>query len=261
VGSGDPIDIFVSYARPDRTRVMPLVHALEAKGWRIFWDHDIPPGWTWDEYIGARLEEAAIVLVVWSKESVGSEFVRTEAGRARKRRAMVPVRIDEVDPPVEFERVHSADLIEWAGVPQGEVPQALLQELARRLRPSGERAREVPAADAGPKASADEALAVGEKLRQSEAAREALAAELKAVREALGSAGRELEGQRNDAPVRKSEGAAPATPAAAGTGFRDSWRRLHIVARIALAIVVGVSATYVAALVVFGVLAVFGVVK
>jgi hypothetical protein len=137
-------DIFVSYARSDRPRVLPLIAALEASGWRVFWDHDIPPGWTWDEYIGARLEEATVVVVVWSKESFGSEFVRTEASRARRRRALIPVRIDHIDPPVEFERVHAADLIAWAAAPQPSLPEALHLELKRRLSAAEVRAQPMP---------------------------------------------------------------------------------------------------------------------
>ena len=37
-------DVFVSYARADKTRVAPLVAAIEAKGWSVWWDPDISPG-------------------------------------------------------------------------------------------------------------------------------------------------------------------------------------------------------------------------
>lgn len=37
--------IFMSYAREDRSRAEPLVRALEAKGWSVFWDPEIPPGY------------------------------------------------------------------------------------------------------------------------------------------------------------------------------------------------------------------------
>src|SRR5689334_4710267 len=59
-GEDGGYDIFVSYARLDRERVACIVEALEAAGWRVFWDLDIPPGWTWDDYIGARLDKATV---------------------------------------------------------------------------------------------------------------------------------------------------------------------------------------------------------
>ena len=187
VGQEKPSDIFVSYARPDRARVMPLVHMLEAKGWRVFWDHDIPPGWTWDEYIGERLEHCRVVLVVWSATAVTSEFVRTEAARARKRRAMVPVRIDEVDPPVEFERVHSADLIEWVRQAQTTLPEPLRLELMRRLEPSAR--GDAPAVPAGaPPAASPVSREVLEALRvstrENDAARKPAMEELLAAQQA-----------------------------------------------------------------------------
>lgn len=141
-------DIFVSYARSDRERVAPMIAALQAPGWRVFWDHDIPPGWTWDEYIGAKLEDARVVLAIWSRESVRSEFVRTEASRARRRRVLVPVRIDDIEPPVEFERVHAADLIDWTRSPHARLPEALQLEVARRLAAADRPANVASAASA-----------------------------------------------------------------------------------------------------------------
>lgn len=44
-------DIFVSYATEDRDRVRPLVEVLEAEGWDVFWDREIPPGRSWDDVI------------------------------------------------------------------------------------------------------------------------------------------------------------------------------------------------------------------
>ena len=37
-------DVFVSYARSDKVRVAPLVAAIEAQGWSVWWDPDINAG-------------------------------------------------------------------------------------------------------------------------------------------------------------------------------------------------------------------------
>ena len=41
-------DVFVSYARSDKARVAPLVAAIEAKGWSVWWDPEITPGQEFD---------------------------------------------------------------------------------------------------------------------------------------------------------------------------------------------------------------------
>ena len=40
-------DVFISYANQDRDRIGPLVRALEARGWTVFWDLNLMPGETW----------------------------------------------------------------------------------------------------------------------------------------------------------------------------------------------------------------------
>jgi len=48
-------DVFVSYARADKTRVAPLVAAIESKGWSVWWDPEITPGQEFDDKIDAEL--------------------------------------------------------------------------------------------------------------------------------------------------------------------------------------------------------------
>ena len=47
-------DIFVSYSRQDRPRVAPLVAALEAQGWSVWWDPEIVGGQEFDRQICRR---------------------------------------------------------------------------------------------------------------------------------------------------------------------------------------------------------------
>ena len=44
-------DVFVSYARSDKARVAPLVTAIEANGWTVWWDPAISPGQEFDRQI------------------------------------------------------------------------------------------------------------------------------------------------------------------------------------------------------------------
>ncbi len=72
-------DIFVSYARVDRAQVAPLVAALEARGWSVWWDPEIARGQEFDRQIARELDAAEAVIVVWTPASVDSRWVRAEA--------------------------------------------------------------------------------------------------------------------------------------------------------------------------------------
>ena len=50
-------DIFISYARSDKARVAPLVAAIEAKGWSVWWDPAIAAGQQFDDQIDAELRQ------------------------------------------------------------------------------------------------------------------------------------------------------------------------------------------------------------
>ena len=108
-------DIFVSYAREDETRVRLLVRLLEAGGWNVFWDRTIPPGETWHSWIGRNLDQASCVMVAWSEQSIGSDWVREEADEGKRRRVLIPLLLDEVTPPLGHRSVQAADLIGWVG--------------------------------------------------------------------------------------------------------------------------------------------------
>jgi hypothetical protein len=119
-------DVFISYASADRPRVVPLVDALRQKGWSVWWDRIIPPGKTWDQVIEAALDAARCVIVLWSKESVQSDWVRTEAEEGKRRGILVPARIDDVTIPLAFRRIQAADLVGWTDA----LPSAGFDELA-----------------------------------------------------------------------------------------------------------------------------------
>jgi len=53
--------------------------------------------------------------VVWSKGSVISEWVKTEAAEGARRAILVPVLIDDVKIPLEFRRIQAASLVDWKG--------------------------------------------------------------------------------------------------------------------------------------------------
>ena len=122
-------DVFISYARSDKARVAPLVAALEAKGWSVWWDPEIAAGQQFDDQIEAEINAARAVLVVWTPTSVVSRWVRGEAREAADRGILVPVRFEEARLPMDVRALHTTDLDSWGEDPES----APFQEVLRAL--------------------------------------------------------------------------------------------------------------------------------
>jgi len=108
-------DVFISYANADRPRARILVEALEKQGWSIWWDRTILPGKRWDRIIEEALNDARCVIVLWSENSIQSDWVRTEAEEAKRRGILVPVLLDRVNIPLAFRGIQAANLVDWPG--------------------------------------------------------------------------------------------------------------------------------------------------
>ena len=129
-------DIFVSYSRQNKARVAPLVRALEAEGWSVWWDPEITPGEEFDTLISRELEQARALVVVWTPESVDSRWVRGEARDAADRGALVPVRLDNARLPIDFRAVHTTDLDDWAENSSSPAFRSLCKALESKLGPA-----------------------------------------------------------------------------------------------------------------------------
>lgn len=124
-------DVFLSYASKDRDRVQPLAQALEQSGLVVWWDRYIQAGQRYDEVIEEKLRDARCVVAVWSVESVKSAWVKEEAAYARERGhgLLLPIRIDDVDPPIAFRMLQTTDLSGWDGDPHSPVIAKLLHNI------------------------------------------------------------------------------------------------------------------------------------
>ena len=126
-------DIFLSYATEDRPRTRLLVRALEERGWSVWWDRTILPAERWANVIEEALDAARCAVVLWSKTSVTSDWVRNEAEEAAGRKILVPVLIDDVKPPFAFRGVQAARLIGWTGDKTDEEFGKLVRAIAKML--------------------------------------------------------------------------------------------------------------------------------
>src|SRR5215469_4234639 len=108
-------DIFISYAREDREKAKALAELFQQQNWSVWWDRNIPPGRSFDEVIEEALGAAKCAVVLWSKNSVSSDWVKGEAAEALQRKILVPVRIDSTNVPLEFRRLQTVDLSDWKG--------------------------------------------------------------------------------------------------------------------------------------------------
>lgn len=110
-----PLRLFVSYARADRARIVPLTQALSAAGLTVWWDQLIDGGAAFAKTIEAELEGADAVIAAWSAGAIASDWVRDEAGHGRDRHRLVPITLDGSEPPLGFRQYHAIDFSRWNG--------------------------------------------------------------------------------------------------------------------------------------------------
>lgn len=126
-------DVFISYKREERDIAEYLARALTTQGYSVWWDIDLLPGDRFASEIEAVIKRAKAVIVLWSERSRESEWVLEEASEANKRGILIPVAIDNVEPPFGFTRLHTFDLIDWDGDPGSVELTALLDAVQGKL--------------------------------------------------------------------------------------------------------------------------------
>ena len=93
-------DVFVSYSRADRERVLALIQGLAERGKRAWVDlENIPPSAEWMAEIRSAIEAADGYLVVVSPALAGSTVCAEELEHAREAgKRIVPVQVRATDP-------------------------------------------------------------------------------------------------------------------------------------------------------------------
>lgn len=108
-------NVFVSYSRQDIEVARSIRNALRAERFQIWWDEDLYAGDSWREKIDEALMAAAVVLVLWSRHSVESDWVKHEASIAKARGILAHARLDDITVPGIFDSMQAEDLTTWNG--------------------------------------------------------------------------------------------------------------------------------------------------
>jgi hypothetical protein len=109
------VDVFLSFAREDRAYAERLVAALLAEGFTVWWDRDVYDGQPFANEIDKALRSAKCAIVLWSKHSIDSHWVMSEATLALGNNALVAMRIGPVDLSFPFDSLETINLIGWSG--------------------------------------------------------------------------------------------------------------------------------------------------
>ncbi|MEQ1718440.1 MAG: toll/interleukin-1 receptor domain-containing protein [Hyphomicrobium sp.] len=103
-------DIFISYSRADREAAAKIAELLKSQGYTVWWDYELIGGERFRDQILTYLHQAKLVLVLWSADSVRSDWVIDEAQEAKDQRKLLPVRVVSLDPqsiPLGFRGLHA----------------------------------------------------------------------------------------------------------------------------------------------------------
>jgi adenylate cyclase len=113
-------DVFISYARSAAKHAEIVTGALRVAGYVVWRDDDLPSQRAYADVIEDQLRLAKAVVVIWSVDAVKSQWVRSEANRAREadklvqlsidRSALAPMKFDGPDSKASCPAVGAKDL-------------------------------------------------------------------------------------------------------------------------------------------------------
>jgi adenylate cyclase len=108
-------DVFISYARSTAKLANAAAEALRGLGYSVWLDDELLAHHAYTHAIEQQLTAAKAALVIWSAEAVQSEWVLSEANRAREDRKLVQLTVDGARLPMPFDQTQCADLAGWNG--------------------------------------------------------------------------------------------------------------------------------------------------
>ncbi len=139
--AGSPIlKVFFSYSRTDKARAEPIIRALEQAGFDVWWDGMLAGGAKYIEKTQSALQDADVVVVLWTDTSVQSHWVQDEAMHGRDNKCLVPISLDHTEPPLGFRQFQVIDLSRWDGAQS----EPSIQNVIRSVEALAARVEHVP---------------------------------------------------------------------------------------------------------------------
>jgi hypothetical protein len=139
-------DVFISYSQQAREITTILADRLQSRGLDVWWDTALTNGQRFDDVIRQQLEDADAVVVIWTPDSVKSQYVLMEAGIAYAWEKLITVRVESLpvtDLPGPFARFQTG----------------LVTDIDSLMRALSERGVQPKSATRGKKLTRDEILA------------------------------------------------------------------------------------------------------
>ena len=126
-------DIFLAYSRANSKKAAAFKAAFEAEGLTVFDDQSIPTGADWRRHIEDQLAACALLVVLWSKSSVKSNYVKEEADVAKAAGKLFPVMITRCEIPYGFRSYQTKSLTAWRGDRNAPLWVGFVREIRGRL--------------------------------------------------------------------------------------------------------------------------------
>src|SRR5262245_39853946 len=130
-------ELFISYCRHDSDAANALADTLSKAGLAGGLEREaIQEGDAFDTQIEEAIAQTRVVIVIWSEHSVKSHWVRAEAAYALGKHKLLPISIDQSDPPLQFMQIQTIDFRYWDRTSNHHAFQQLAGALAKRLEAS-----------------------------------------------------------------------------------------------------------------------------
>jgi hypothetical protein len=110
-----PLHVFISFKTEERENAHRLKAALNEAGFDVWWQEEIQCGREWHGEIDLALGRAGCVVVLWSRRSMMSPWVRHEASQAVVKGVYAPARLEPMEIDSPYNRTQATDLINWDG--------------------------------------------------------------------------------------------------------------------------------------------------
>jgi serine/threonine-protein kinase len=89
--------IFLSYAHGDEEPLRTIRSVLDGANLGVVYDAQILAGTTWRDWLKEHVQQASVVIVLWSRRSAQRDFVLDEADAAQRSSVLVPLIIDDLE--------------------------------------------------------------------------------------------------------------------------------------------------------------------